>query len=66
MTINGAWQLGIEKERGFVKVGKYADFVILDENILNYHDEELSKINETKILNTYFEGKNVYSNKNGN
>ena len=66
LTINGAWQLGIEKERGSVKVGKYADFVILDENILNYHDEELSKINETKILNTYFEGKNVYSNKNGN
>ena len=61
LTINGAWQLGLEKERGSVKVGKYADFVILDKNILNYKDEELRTIGNTKILNTYFEGNNVYS-----
>ena len=63
LTINGAWQLGLEKERGSVKVGKYADFVILDKNILNYKGKELRTIGDTKILNTYFEGENVYSAK---
>ena len=61
LTINGAWQLGLEKERGSVKVGKYADFVILDKNILDYKGEQLRTIGDTKILNTYFEGKKVYS-----
>ena len=60
LTINGAWQLGLEKERGSVKVGKYADFVVLDKNILNYQGEELRTIHDTKILSTYFEGKPAY------
>lgn len=63
LTINGAWQLGLEKERGSVKVGKYADFVILDKNILDYKGKELRTIGDTKILNTYFEGENVYTAK---
>ena len=60
LTINGAWQLGLEKERGSIKEGKYADFVILDTNILDYEGEQLHKIHNVKILNTYFEGKEVY------
>ena len=61
LTINGAYQLGIEKERGSIKVGKYADFVILDTNILDYEGQELRNIHNAKILNTYFEGEKVYS-----
>lgn len=63
LTINGAWQLGLEKERGSIKVGKYADFVVIDKNILNYEGEELRTIHEAKILNTYFEGEKVYTAK---
>ena len=63
LTINGAWQLGIEKERGSIKVGKYADFVVLDTNFLNYQGSELETIHNTKILNTYFEGEKVYTSK---
>ena len=63
LTINGAWQLGLEDERGSIKVGKYADFVILDKNILEYSGEQLNTIGNTKILNTYFEGNNVYTAK---
>ena len=61
LTINGAWQLGLEQERGSVKVGKYADFVVLDKNILDYEGEQLRTIGDTRILNTYFEGEKVYS-----
>ena len=61
LTINGAWQLGLENERGSIKEGKYADFVILDTNILDYEGEQLKAIHNAKILNTYFEGEEVYS-----
>ena len=61
LTINGAWQLGLEKERGSIKVGKYADFVILDKNILAYKKEQYNTIGDTKVLSTYFEGEKVYS-----
>ena len=61
LTINGAWQLGLEKERGSIKVGKYADFVVLDKNILDYEGEKLCTIHDVKIINTYFEGENVYT-----
>ena len=61
LTINGAYQLGIENERGSIKVGKYADFVVLGENILNYEGAQLRTIHDAKIVNTYFEGEKVYS-----
>ena len=60
LTINGAYQLGIENERGSIKVGKYADFVVLDTNFLNYQGAELRNIHNTKIVNTYFEGEVAY------
>ena len=61
LTIDGAWLLGLEKERGSIKVGKYADFVILDTNFLNYQGSQLKTIHSAKILNTYFEGEKVYT-----
>ena len=58
MTYNGAWQLHLEKERGSIEEGKYADFVILDENVLTCDAQVLK---EVKVLNTFFEGQEVYS-----
>lgn len=62
LTINGARQLGIEDITGSIKVGKNADFVMLDKNFLDYKGEDLKKIHYTKINSVYFEGKEVYSN----
>lgn len=60
LTINGAWQLGIDDKCGSIKVGKNADFVILDKNILNYQGDDLRKIHNVNVVSTYFEGKEVY------
>lgn len=57
MTYNGAWQLGLEKSRGSIEAGKYADFVIIDQDVLTC---PASEIQNTKVLNTYFEGKKVF------
>ena len=60
MTINGARQLGIEDKCGSIKVGKNADFVVLDSNFLDYKGEQLRNIHNSKILEVYFEGNSVY------
>ena len=60
LTIDGAWTLGIDDVRGSIKEGKYADFVILDKNLLTCLPEE---IKDARVERTYFEGCCVYSGK---
>lgn len=57
LTYNGAWQLGLEKERGSIEVGKFADFIIVDQDVLSC---PVNNIKNTKVLNTFFEGQLVY------
>ena len=59
MTINCAKQMFIEDERGSVSVGKYADFLLVDKDVLSCPADQ---IHEAKPAATYFEGKKVYSN----
>ncbi|MCQ2176211.1 MAG: amidohydrolase family protein, partial [Bacteroidales bacterium] len=58
MTYNGAWQLHLEKERGSIEAGKYADFVILDKDVLSCDAHTLGDV---QVLRTFFEGREVYS-----
>ena len=58
MTYNGAWQLHLEKERGSIEAGKYADFVILDKDVLSCDAHTLGDV---QVLRTFFEGQEVYS-----
>jgi hypothetical protein len=58
MTINIAKQMFIENERGSVKEGKYADFLLVDKDVLSCPALE---IHEAKPAATYFEGKKVFS-----
>lgn len=60
LTINGAYQLGIDDRTGSIKVGKSADFVMLDIDFLDYEGEDLRKIHNAKINSLYFEGKEVF------
>ena len=56
-TINGAYQNFAEDTLGSIKVGKKADFIILDKNILEIAPTDITK---TKVLKTYIDGKLVY------
>ena len=58
MTINCARQMFIEEERGSIKIGKYADFLLLNQDVLTCPATE---IHSTKPTATYFEGKKVFS-----
>jgi predicted amidohydrolase YtcJ len=53
-TINGAKLLHMEEEIGSLEVGKLADLVVVDQNILEVEPEE---IHETRVLMTMMDGK---------
>ncbi|QHS55438.1 amidohydrolase [Mucilaginibacter sp. 14171R-50] len=49
-----------EHEKGSIEVGKYADFVILDQDIMKVKGSELPNV---KVLKTYINGVKVYEKK---
>ena len=57
MTIWAAKGNFEEKEKGSMEVGKFADFIILDRDILKVAENQLLG---TKVLNTYVNGEKVY------
>jgi predicted amidohydrolase YtcJ len=58
LTINCAKQMFIENERGSIKAGKYADFLLLNQDVLTC---PVMEIHSTKPTATYFEGKKLFS-----
>ena len=57
-TINSAKAIGLDKEIGSLAVGKSADIIVLSQNIF---DIPADAIADTKVLKTYFEGREVFS-----
>jgi predicted amidohydrolase YtcJ len=61
-TINNAHALNRASEIGSLEAGKSADFIIVDQNILALGDAgHPEKIGATKVLETWFMGRKVYS-----
>lgn len=61
MTINGAKLMQHEHERGSLAVGKYADMVVLSDNLFDLEKTgRADKISEVKVLKTIFEGEVSY------
>jgi predicted amidohydrolase YtcJ len=55
-TINAAYQLYAEKQTGSIEIGKQADLVVIDRNILKVPVDEIHK---TQVLMTIFEGREL-------
>ncbi|NBQ48392.1 MAG: amidohydrolase, partial [Sphingobacteriia bacterium] len=58
MTIWAAYANFESKEKGSLEKGKFADFVILDQDLMECADSQLLK---TRVLSTYLNGEKVYS-----
>ncbi len=59
-TINAAISLGQGNIKGSLEIGKYADFVILDRDILESNAKEIKKI---EVLETYRRGTRIFEKK---
>ena len=55
-TINGAKQLGIEAQKGSIEIGKDADFLVFDNDLLTAEHEGFS---QNKPSEVYFSGRKV-------
>jgi predicted amidohydrolase YtcJ len=61
-TVNGAQMLYLRDVAGSLEVGKSADFIVLDRDILALADSgHAAEVAETKVLATWFRGNKVYS-----
>lgn len=61
LTLNGAYQMHNEKERGSIQVGKYADFVLIDRDVMDERSCPAKDIHTGNVTRTYFEGKMVFT-----
>lgn len=59
MTINGAWQISQEHNRGSIEVGKWADFTILSHNLTQLPAKQWQDV---EIIDTYLAGEKTNSN----
>jgi len=57
-TINAAYQMHMERELGSIEVGKYADLVVLSQNLFEVPTERIS---DTTVVQTILGGKVVYT-----
>lgn len=57
VTINAAWQIGEDADKGSLAAGKRADLVLLDSNPLTVASDQLYKI---KVVATIKDGKTVF------
>jgi predicted amidohydrolase YtcJ len=54
--------LSRDKDTGSLEVGKSADFIIVDRNIVNLGESgHAADIAGTRVLATWFQGKKVYA-----
>ncbi len=60
LTLNGAVMIGKDDKTGSIEVGKYADFIVLDRNLLETKPKELAA---AKVLKTVFGGERVFDRK---
>jgi predicted amidohydrolase YtcJ len=59
MTIWAAYSNFEENEKGSLEEGKWADFIVLDEDLMNI---PIEKVPEIKVQETYIGGKLMYTN----
>lgn len=57
MTIHAAFANFEDEEKGSLEDGKYADFVILDQDLMTIEEDEIPA---TKVLATYLNGERVF------
>lgn len=56
-TINAAIQLSMQEKIGSIEEGKYADFIVLKENLF---EQAISDIHKNSVVKTVFDGKIIY------
>ena len=57
-TLNAARAMRLEQQIGSLKVGKQADMIVVDRDVL---DVDAETLRDTQVLQTWFAGKLIYA-----
>ncbi|MEH6549156.1 MAG: amidohydrolase [Pseudomonadales bacterium] len=57
LTLNGAYVMGLDDVTGSLEIGKYADMIVLDQNLFEIPSNDIAK---TSVVQTIFKGEVVY------
>jgi len=57
-AVDNALLMNKENEFGSISVGKSADFVVLEKNLFDVPEYEISQV---KVMGTWYKGKQTYS-----
>lgn len=61
LTKHGAEAVGLSNESGTIEVGKRANFIMLDRDVVGGDEDAIADFRNVKVLKTWFEGELVWA-----
>ncbi|KAF7905840.1 hypothetical protein EAF00_000119 [Botryotinia globosa] len=60
-TRNAAWGWKLENKMGAIEIGKWADWIVVDRDVMGMEGQEVEGLRNLKVLGTWVKGKNVWA-----
>ncbi|KAF5878885.1 putative amidohydrolase 3 protein [Botrytis fragariae] len=64
-TRNAAWGWKLENKMGAIEIGKWADWIVVDEDVMGMEGQGVERLRNLTVLGTWVKGKNVWAMEGG-